>query len=45
MVCIFPMVVVPILTQVEFGPNDHLERALHFNRIMKMANNSFDLDG
>ena len=37
MVCIFPMVVFPLLPRAEFGPNYHCEHAFHFIRIMKMA--------
>ena len=29
--CVFPMFIIPILPQVEFGPNDHREDALHFS--------------
>ena len=25
--CVFPMVIIPILPQAEFGPNDHKEEA------------------
>ena len=28
--CVFPIVVKPVLPHAEFGPNDHLEDALHF---------------
>ena len=28
--CVFPMVVVSMLPQAEFGPNDHRDGALHF---------------
>ena len=35
--CVFPMVVIPILPQAEFGPNDHREDAPHFIlRCLKM---------
>ena len=29
--CVFSMVIIPILPQTEFGPNDHREDAPHFN--------------
>ena len=28
--CVFPVVVVPMLSHAEFGPNDHQEDASHF---------------
>ena len=31
--CVFPLIIIPILPQAEFGPNDHQEDAPHFINI------------
>ena len=42
--CVFPMVIIPILPQAEFGPDDHREDALHFRtKLTKFSFNNFDL--
>ena len=41
--CVFPMVVVFVLSHADFRPNDHRENATHFTKIQNCSKNIFRL--